>query len=337
MAERIERTERLLNLVMCLMASPAPISRAEIQRQIPGYSDAASSSAFERMFERDKDELRSMGIPVETVVDALGEVQGYHIPRDTYGLQELDLTIAERAAIAVAAQVWGQAVVAPVAGTALRKLETLGEDLHAWAPADLQGSVQLTAREASLLPLMAAIRQDRTVTFDYRTPTDTEPHVRTVCPWGVRSSSGRWFLVGYDCDRDDVRTFRLSRMSGTVTVTARTREHPPPADFDIATVDTTARHDDGPVRARLRVTPGRAASLRRLAVRGEPGTSASGSWNAEEVIVEGASLDDLAALVCAAGPDVAVLEPPALADAVRNALRQIYRSHRTARPGAVAP
>ncbi len=116
MSERIERTERLLNLVIALMASESAVSRADIHRQIPGYAQAASPAAFERMFERDKDELRSMGIPVETVLDVNGEVRGYRIPQDRYALAELDLTVAERAAVAVAAQVWGQASVGPVAG-----------------------------------------------------------------------------------------------------------------------------------------------------------------------------------------------------------------------------
>ena len=64
MPERIDRTERLLNLVICLMATQAAVSRAQIERQIPGYAQAASPGAFERMFERDKDELRDMGVPL---------------------------------------------------------------------------------------------------------------------------------------------------------------------------------------------------------------------------------------------------------------------------------
>ena len=100
------------------------MSRAT-SRQIPGYAESPSQLAFERMFERDKDELRSMGVPVETVLDVTGEVRGYRIPEDRYALGELHLTPAERSAVAVAAQVWGQAAVAPVAGTALRKLDAV--------------------------------------------------------------------------------------------------------------------------------------------------------------------------------------------------------------------
>ena len=129
MAERTERTERLLNLVICLMASPAAVPRLDIRRRVTGYADAPTETAFERMFERDKDELRSMGIPVETVHRLDGEVLGYRIPQERYALQPIDLTVGERAAIAVAAQVWSQAVVAPVAGTALRKLESMDAGL----------------------------------------------------------------------------------------------------------------------------------------------------------------------------------------------------------------
>ena len=232
MPVRIDRTERLLNLVICLMAAAVPVTRADIRRQIPGYSEAASDAAFERMFERDKDELRSMGIPVETVPDpATGEVLGYRIRRENYELPPVDLTLAERAAVAVAAQVWGQAVMAPVADVALRKLESV--DDTPWTPADIRGTVQLTTSDAALLPLLTALRLDRAVTFPYRTPAEDEPRLRTLSPWGIRSTGGGWFVVGHDHDRGATRTFRLSRITGPVTVLAQARAVPAPADFDI--------------------------------------------------------------------------------------------------------
>ena len=321
-ADRTQRTERLLNLVICLMASRVAVPRAEIQRQIPGYATSATSAAFERMFERDKDELRSMGIPVETVHDALGEVSGYRILPETYVLEQIDFTVAERAAIAVAAQVWGQAVVAPLAGTALRKLEALDDQPQDWVPADLLGSVQLTAHDAALLPLMSAIRQDRSVTFPYRTPISADVVVRHVSPWGLRSSSGRWFLVGFDHDRADVRTFRLSRIVGPVSVSAQSREQGPPADFDITDTDATVP-DDANLTAVLRIAPGRGAALRRL------GTDAAADpFTAELVTVTGISLDALASLVCAAGPDAVVIEPPELLAAVIGSLSTMLDAHR---------
>jgi len=315
MSERIDRTERLLNLVICLMAAAVPVPRAQIREQIPGYAQAASDQAFERMFERDKDELRSMGIPVETVVDASGEVQGYRIPQDTYAMDGVDLTLEERAAVAVAAQVWGHAVAAPTAGTAVRKLESSAGDPETWAPADLRGSIQLTTSDGALMPLMSALRQDRVVTFPYRTPRDEQPRTRTVSPWGLRSAAGHWFLVGHDHDREAVRTFRLSRVTGPVTVTGRHREVRPPSHFDIGT-DGLDRDDDGP-SATIRVAPGRAASLRRRAV------DTSDPWSADVVTVRATDLDELVGLVCGAGPDAVALGPAEVVGAVRDALRSL--------------
>ena len=165
------------------------------------------------MFERDKDELRSMGIPVETVSDTFGEVLGYRISPDDYALGEVSLTFAERAVIAVAAQAWSEAAIAPTVSTALRKLEATDGDIDAWRPAQLLGSVRLTAADAALMPLITAIRDDREVRFPYRTPASDKDEKRKVSPWGLRSSSGRWLLFGHDHDRGAPRTFRLSRVS----------------------------------------------------------------------------------------------------------------------------
>ncbi|MDI1289624.1 MAG: WYL domain-containing protein [bacterium] len=322
MTERVDRTERLLNLVICLMATSTAVPRADIRARIPGYSDAASDTAFERMFERDKDELRSMGIPVDTVTDVSGEEIGYRIVEDSYALQAIDFTLEERAAIAVAAQVWSRAAIAPVAGTALRKLESLDGGTADWAPADLRGPVQLTASDAALLPLMSAVRHDKVVTFDYRTPVQAEAQRRTVSPWGLRSASGRWILVGFDHDRDAQRTFRLSRIEGSVTVTAKSREHQPPEGFDIGANPTDGYADEA-IQATLRIAPHRGAALRRLAVA----TADTDPFEADTVTVSARSIDDLVSLVCGAGADVVVLDPPEVVDAVVAALAALRRAH----------
>jgi proteasome accessory factor B len=315
MSERVDRTERLLNLVMCLMATHAAVSRSDIQRQIPGYRESASSTAFERMFERDKEELRSMGIPIETVFDVSGEVQGYRIPRDSYVLEGIDLTMAERAAIAVAAQVWESAVIGPVAGTAIRKLEAV--DSSSWSPAELTGSVQVTAADAALLPLMSAIRSDRTVSFGYRSPSDDQTRQRDVSPWGLRASSGRWFLIGFDEQRQAIRTFRVSRITGAVNVTAKSRPHPPPVDFDITAMDRP--DDEVTVTATVRVAPGRAASVRRLAE--------SSSADAIDLTITASSRDRLVSLLCASGADAVALAPDDLVADVITALVAVRDAH----------
>jgi len=274
------------------------------------------------MFERDKDELRSMGIPVDTVVDDLGEVQGYRIPRDSYGMPPLDFTVAERSALAVAAQVWGQAVIAPVAGTAVRKLEAL--DSQIWAPSVIPGTVHLGSTEAALLPLMQAIRTDRVVTFAYRSPGVDEAVPRTLSPWRLAAEGGHWRVSGHDHDRKDLRTFRLSRIYGTVTVTSRQREP------ETANPETTSQQaDDLTCRARVRVQPGRAASLRRMA-HGAPG--APDAWAETTLEVACATSEELVRAICGAGPDAVVLDPPEIREAVRQRLALLASEHTRTRP-----
>lgn len=315
MPDRVDRTERLLNLVFALMATARPVPRHTLRDVVPGYREAASDSAFERMFERDKDELRSMGIPVETVLDDTGEVLGYRIPRDAYAMDPLDLTLAERSAIAVAAQVWGQAGVGPVAGTAVRKFEALLGGPETWVPASLAGEVALGSTEAALLPLLQAIRTDRVVTFAYRTPAAESAQVRTVSPMRLASIDGHWRLTGHDHDRDAERTFRLSRIQGTVTVTARPRVD--------AGAGATGEGDapEASVHATVAVVPLRGASLRRAAQPGQP-MSFDG-----ELVVSFDSTEALIAALCAAGADARVIDPPEIVTEVCRRLALVQERH----------
>lgn len=315
MSDRVDRAERLLNLVFALMSTSRAIPRVAIREQVPGYGGAASDAAFERMFERDKDELRSMGIPVETVTDETGEVLGYRIGRDTYAMPPMDLTLEERSAIAVAAQIWGHAQVAPVAGTAVRKLQSVSVDASSWTPTDLRGDVRLTTSDAALLPLMSALRAGVVVTFEYRSPAEDVSRRRTVSPWRLTTREGHWMLHGHDHDRDDLRTFRVSRIVGTVTVTARPRVDPG-AD-DTRSVDP----DRAACRARVRAEPGFGAALRRAAVPDGSG------WSVDEFEVEVPSLEALASLVCGAAGRVSVVSPPEAVTAVEESWRQVLDAH----------
>ncbi len=306
-----ERTERLLGLVVVLMGSELPITRETIRAGVPGYADSPSGAAFERKFERDKDELRSMGVPIETVRDANDEVLGYRLRRDDYALSDLHLTPEERSAVAVAAQVWGQASLAQAAGSALRKLDLAGDGV--WEPAGLRGSVQLTASDAALPTLMAAVRERAVVSFPYRGRADAAANDRTVSPWGIRSAtSGAWFCIGHDHDRGAQRTFRLSRITGTVATTPGVVAVPAPSGFDVAEVPLAPATGE-PVSARVRVAAGRAAAVRRLAAGPD-------AWDATELTVAAGSIEQLVAVLCGAGADVVALDPPEVVAAVRAGL-----------------
>ncbi|MCH9709056.1 MAG: WYL domain-containing protein, partial [Actinomycetia bacterium] len=207
------KVERLMNLVIALLSTRTFITADRIREIVSGYSEGASDEAFSRMFERDKNELRDLGIPLETGRESLADpVEGYRISREAYALPAVKLTADEAAAVAVATQLWESPELVNVTQGAVLKLRAAGIDI---AAVDTDIAITSTAAlpglrgsEEVLGMLLSAIDSGHVVQFPHR-PSRTEPYVlRTVEPWGVVTDKGRWYLVGHDRDRDAVRTFR---------------------------------------------------------------------------------------------------------------------------------
>lgn len=225
---RRDKTERLLNLVFALMGTQGSISRSDIRATVAGYEASESDEAFERMFERDKDELRSMGIPVETVFDAFGDALGYTIAPSNYAYIDLQLTARDLAVLSIATQVWDKAVLGPAALTALRKIESQGGNARAFSPLN-QGVARVRAQDRAIIPLLNAAREKKVVTFSYRA-LGHDSERRNVEPWAVICRHGNWYVMGYDQVRGGERTFKLSRIQGSVNVSARLHTQEPPED-----------------------------------------------------------------------------------------------------------
>ena len=316
---RTERTERLLDLLLCLVATSRPVSRATIRSVVPGYDDAPSEAAFERMFERDKDELRGMGIPIETVLDPSGDVEGYRASRD-WALTEVRLNSQELAVIAIAASIWDEAVLAAPARNALRKLESVQPDpVRMLQPV---AGVRMQAQDAALLPLLAALRETRTVNFDYRAANGEEVTRRLVDPWGIVAKDGHWYLVGHDRDRGEVRVFRLSRIEGTVTVTAQPQVCPAPPGTEIGTL-VGQMSPQMQARATVRVKAGAGAALR--------GQQPVDPFADAQIDVVAPTGGQLIGRICAAGDGAIAVAPEEFVDQVRECLMLIRDQHR---PGA---
>jgi predicted DNA-binding transcriptional regulator YafY len=306
----MSRTERLLNLVIALLSTRTPLSRAVIQASVAGYDTDASVAAFERMFERDKDELRSMGIPITTVTDVHGEVQGYVIDAEEYALAGVEFTADEIAVLNLAAQVWDDAVLESAAVTAVRKLESAVEDSAAPIP---QTFGVLTAKDAALLPLLRAVREHRVVRFAYLKPGDDHVSQRSVEPWALRSLDGHWYLSGRDVDRNEQRVFRVSRIEGTVQVTAQEfapDEHRVHEGFDVDVSDD--------ITIEVAIPDGVGAELRRLAaVDRKP--------DGRVLITDTRSR--LLSLLWRADPSVHVLGPADFVAEYREGLQRMVNSH----------
>jgi proteasome accessory factor B len=308
------RAERLVNLVLCLLSTRQFLSAERIRATVPGYADAPGDAAFFRMFERDKTELRELGIPLETGRQSTFDtVDGYRIARQDYELGEIELEPDEAAAVALAGRLWEAPELAGAAHGALLKLRAAGVEVED------SGRIQprVGATEPAFAPLLAAVQAGRVVSFGHRRGGIGGDVVRrTVEPWGVVSWRGRWYLVGHDRDRDAPRSFRVSRISAPITATGPGGAVTVPPDVDL--MGMIRQNVTPPLAggtAGVWVAEGHALGLRRLgrAVRplvrgGRPGT---------ELELDLRSVETVARWLSGHGPDVAVLYPAELAEAVR--------------------
>lgn len=305
------KAERLLNLVIALVNSPRYRTAAWIREKVAGYGDSPTDEAFFRTFERDKAELRDLGIPVAT-----DGQDGYLIPPGEFALPQLEFTPAEKAALGLAGRLWETTALGAAGSGGLRKIRDAeggpagpGEDSRS-AVGLLQPRVR--TGDPAFAPLYAAVRDRRPVTFDYRPAGSGSGRTRSVQPWGLVSLRGRWYLVGHDADRGALRTFRLSRITGAIRPVGRTGSYQVPPEIDLlelvaATVERPAERT-----GRLLLRSGAAAGLRRHSV--PAGAPAPPEW--ERVDIPVGHLWDTAREIAANGADVVVEEPVDLQAAV---------------------
>jgi proteasome accessory factor B len=239
------RLERLLNLTAALLNASRALTAADIAEQVPGYPEFGDKATFRRAFERDKESLRDMGIPIRTVEVPGSDPPelGYLIRRDDYALRDPGLDPDELAAVHLA--------------TAAVRLEGLSGTEAIWklggAPDAPDAGVALAALPTipQLVPLFRAVADRAAVTFGYR---DDE---RTVNPYRLSFSRGHWYLDGWDHARQDDRQFRLDRISGDVVVgDAGSFERP--ATLALDSSEPWELGDEPPVDARVLIDGDRA-------------------------------------------------------------------------------
>jgi proteasome accessory factor B len=218
--------ERLVNLTIALLEARRPTTFEELRRRT-GYYPQPDHATARRMFERDKESLRSLGVPIETRQDFGMDDPGYLIDRRAYELRDIDLDAEEVAALALAVDMVDAAEGAlPLAKIAARAPE----------PASLPIPPTRIGLEVTAVdPVAAAIVERRSVIFDYRT-ADGRSGRRVVDPYGIVRRRRAWYLVGRDHDRDGLRGFRFDRMLGEFEVGAVPAAFEPPGDLDLAAV-----------------------------------------------------------------------------------------------------
>ncbi|MEQ8718199.1 MAG: WYL domain-containing protein [Acidimicrobiales bacterium] len=201
----MKKLERLMNLTAALLSTSRPLTIHQIHERVEGYPQNYES--FRRAFERDKDDLRDMGVPI-VIVEVPGEdrgTQGYRIPPEDYYLTDPGLEPDELAALRLASRVV--------------RMEGFGADQALWKlggvgspAADRTPALAALPADRNLPGLFAAIANRNVVCFDYR------GEQRTVEPRRLDFGRGRWYLTAHDRERDDTRNFRLDRIVGAVQV-----------------------------------------------------------------------------------------------------------------------
>lgn len=324
-APRNPPEERLVNLVVALMATEQGLTKDTILTSVSGYREqsesGASKDALEKMFERDKESLRGLGVPIETIGDRadpddLREAR-YRVPSAEYALPaDIVFTAAELALLNLAGGVWSESSVSADARSGLRKIRASGipveDPIIGFAP-------RISVRDAAFAPLQRAIEGGREVSFTYMKPGDSQPRRRRLRPLALVEFEARWHVYGIDLDRDAERTFLLSRIVDAVTVSRSG------ADDSAARVGAGERALDGlrdlaaRQRAWVEIEPGTEAAL-RLTRRAE--AAGQGFW------VPFVDIHVFADELASYGPEVRVVEPAELRQLVIDRLRRARDAHR---------
>jgi proteasome accessory factor B len=356
----IAKAERLMNLALCLLGARRPLTKRELRTSIEAYVEAfgtgsavsGGDDSFNRMFERDKDDLRELGLVIDTVEGLDGDV-GYLARRDSNRLPPIALDAAEATALGLAARVWQQARLAGAASGALQKLHAAGGmpqpagdesagpsdsgegggggdggSYAAGSPRSTPGGAPLLprstlephipAREAAFEPLMLACRDRRPVVFHYRKSNAAHSERRHVEPWTLECWHGHWYLAGHDRTRGAERVFRLSRITGPVRSRAGGFTAPVPDQVAVREAVERWAGETASRSARIRLRHGSGYPLR---ARGTEVRELPDGWTELE-IPYGHGLD---AWLAEFGPDVVVLEPAELRADVVDRLRAVAK------------
>ena len=331
---RIPPEERLVNLTVALMSTQLGLTKETIFTAVSGYreasEDGAGRDALEKMFERDKQSLRELGLPVQTIgdyadPDDLREAR-YRIPQAEYELPaDIEFTAAEIALLNLAGDVWQHSSLSAEARSGLRKIRALGGDVDEQI---IGISPRINLHDAAFVPVQRAIEQSRAITFPYLKPGETAPAERRILPLALVEYEARWHVYGQDAAARAPRTFLLSRIVGPVRMT---REKFEPAlrdgagDRALAGLDELASRQ----RALLEVNPGSEAALRlsrRVVVDDPP---------EQGIRVPFVDVHVLADELASYGPEVRVVDPPRLRDEVIRRLQATLDLHEPDRMGEI--
>lgn len=309
------KSERLVNLTIALLATKRYLTKAEIFSKVEGYS--GDSEAKDRMFERDKEDLRSLGINIELgTFDPLFEDEaGYRISPESYALQIKDLDSVDVALLSQAARLWQEAALGESAQSGLRKLKGLGLDSDIDTFVDVSATLRATPEQ--IPQLIEAVSLRSAITFEYL-DEDMKSQVRNLLPYRLSNTRGYWYLIGKDVDRQAIRTFRVDRISSTISLQGRAGAYEVDSE---ALISEEAKYLGEMKKARIAIRKGKAPQLRLGAVIQEK----NADWDLVELDYR--SEENLIQRVLWYGTDAVIEEPESLRDSIISRLERAVEAH----------
>ena len=302
-----QKTERLINLTMALLATKRFLSKNEIFTQVAGYTGSAETK--ERMFERDKDDLRALGIDIQVGShDPLFDDElGYRILESDYELNLGELSPVELSYLSLASKMWRNQLFADSGALALVKI-----DAHSGSALreDFGTSLISLENETPLFaPLWEAITTHRLISFIYRSKSVAK---RSLAPYGLTLWRGAWYIVGLDQDKSDIRVFKVARINSDIIFESKPDNFEVPADFSIAD-HLVMLHPETPTQFTARIRIGKCQSLRR---QGSV-QNVDGEWDRVEFSLGSDWLEKILWF----GPDIIIESPSDKVDEIKVALR----------------
>lgn len=329
--QRIPVEERLFSLVLALLATDHGLTKNQILSTVQGYRQKyvtnGDNANLERQFERDKDDIRDLGVPLETIESPgqAGNNQNlrYRIPRGEYELpRDITFSAEESTLLSLAAMVWREGSMSGESRRAIIKLKSLDvetlEPVLAYAP-------RVRMRDNSFEPLSTAIDKNQTVRFDYLKPGETLASARTVTPLALIQFEGRWHCAAIEQQSGERRTFLLRRIVSNVTAAGKSTVTPA-ADEAARGLSELQEVWDSHL-AEIIVQPASDAETRLSKRRGATATD-DGRLSLHYVDIN-IFADELANY----GPEVFVVAPTELARAVRDRLLLVASQHGTLETG----
>jgi proteasome accessory factor B len=321
---RVPPEQRQFNLILALLATEHGLTKHEVLSTVTGYAERYSRDtdhdSLERQFERDKEDIRELGVPLETLEQPGAEGDNrllrYRVSKARYHLpDDLEFSAEEVALLSLAAHVWREGSLNEHSRRALTKLRAFG---HAVEQSVIGFAPMIRAREAAHDPISDALSRQRQVSFLYLKPGAADAELRQVSPLALVNHEGRWHLRAHDEKADAPRTFLLRRIVGPVRVGEAESRPPRPDEAALAQRELQEVFE----RTTATVTV-RAGSEADIVLRNRAGT-----------VVEGASLivrttdpavlaDELAEF----GADLRVESPESIRMAVRERWRQVVSAH----------